>query len=141
MAGSLAPDDPVFEGTELRLAGPVEVGGRLRRADGDNLVWQGTLRTGIIGECRRCLGEVEQRVDDELTLLFSADEELLEDPSVYPLPADASSIDLAEAVREELVLRAAAFPLCKEDCKGICPVCGADLNAGPCSCAVSGTNH
>jgi uncharacterized protein len=139
--GVLAPDDPVFEGTTLVLAAPVEVSGRLRRAEADNYVWQGHIRARITGECRRCLGDVEQEVDESVSLLFSADPELEEDPSVYPLPADPSTIDLAVAVREELVLRASAFPLCSEDCKGLCPTCGADLNAGPCQCAVSGTNN
>lgn len=140
-AGSLAPDDPVFEGTTLTLTAPVEVTGRLRRAEGDNFVWQGTIRARLAGECRRCLGPAEQQVDDDLSLLFSSDEELLDDPSVYPLPSDTATIDLAEAVREELVLRAIALPLCREDCKGLCPDCGMDLNAGPCGCTASGTNH
>ena len=46
----------------------------------------------------------------------------------------ARSLDLRPAVREEWLLAAPAFVLCREDCKGLCPRCGADLNEGPCSC-------
>lgn len=139
--GSIGSDDPAFEGLTLELLGPVEVDGRLRAAEGDNYVWQGRIVARVAGECRRCLGRAEQHVDTEVTLLFSADPELADDPSVYLLPSDPSAIDLAEAVREELVLRVSAFPLCTEECRGLCPHCGADLNAGPCGCTAAGTNH
>jgi uncharacterized protein len=44
-------------------------------------------------------------------------------------------VDVTPAVREELVLAAPTFLLCRDDCRGICPRCGKDLNAGPCGCA------
>jgi len=40
-------------------------------------------------------------------------------------------------VREEVALTAPAWMLCREDCAGLCPKCGADLNEGPCQCARS----
>jgi uncharacterized protein len=67
-----------------------------------------------------------------MDVVFSSDPELIDDPSVYALSPDASSIDVTEAVREELALRVSAFPLCRPDCQGLCATCGADLNAGPC---------
>jgi uncharacterized protein len=65
------------------------------------------------------------------------DPDAADDPSVYPLAASATHLELGEAVREELALAIPAFPLCREDCAGLCPGCGADLNAGPCGCTVS----
>ena len=44
-------------------------------------------------------------------------------------------IDLSTCVREELALAVPRYPLCRDDCAGLCPRCGADLNAGPCACA------
>ena len=41
------------------------------------------------------------------------------------------SLDLRPAVREEWLLAAPAFPLCREDCRGLCPQCGANLNEDP----------
>ena len=47
----------------------------------------------------------------------------------------AADLDLRPALREQWLLAAPAFALCREDCKGLCPRCGADLNAGPHDCA------
>ena len=44
-------------------------------------------------------------------------------------------IDLGPYVWEELVFAAPAKYLCREDCRGLCPRCGANLNTGPCACA------
>ena len=43
-------------------------------------------------------------------------------------------IDLDPLVREQLVLSLPAYPVCREDCKGLCPVCGANLNERECGC-------
>jgi len=66
--------------------------------------------------------------------LFSADPDALEDPSSYPLAPDAIEIDLRPAVREELLLAVPRWVVCRDDCRGLCPRCGKDLNAGPCGC-------
>jgi len=68
-------------------------------------------------------------------VLLTSDPEAAEDPSVYPLPLEATQVDLGAVVREELALEVPGFVLCREDCAGLCPKCGADLNAGPCDCA------
>jgi len=67
-----------------------------------------------------------------VAVMFSGEPESQDDPDVYPLAPTANAIDLGQAVREELALAVEGFPLCREDCKGLCPKCGADLNAGPC---------
>ena len=70
-------------------------------------------------------------------MLLTSDAEAAEDPSVYPLPAAATQVDLSDVVREELALEVPGFVLCRDDCAGLCPRCGADLNAGPCACVRS----
>jgi uncharacterized protein len=132
--GVLRPDDPAFEGLELGLAGPVSVEGRLQETGPGEFFWRGTVRGEVRGGCRRCLADVAQPVDVDLNVLFSEDPDAADDPSVYPLPPAAPTIDLAAAIREELALAIPAYLLCREDCAGLCPRCGADLNAGPCHC-------
>ena len=74
-------------------------------------------------------------VSDDVHLIFvEAGEEEIDDPDVYVIDARARELDLRPAVREHWLLAAPAFALCREDCKGLCPTCGADLNAGPCDC-------
>lgn len=137
--GSLSPGDPALEGLDLELAGPVEVEGRLQGTSAGDYLWRGHLRAVVSGHCRRCLSPLEQVIDEPVDVVFSPDPEMSDDPSVYTIAPEATQVDVTTAVREELALRASAFPLCREDCRGLCPECGADLNAGACTCASSGS--
>lgn len=139
--GQIAPSASALEGLDVALTGPVQVEGMLQPTSEGNFLWRGRIQAEIAGECRRCLTPLTQRVDDEVDVLFSGDPELGDDPSVYPLPTHVDVIDVTAAVREELALRVSAFPLCRPDCKGFCAQCGADLNAGPCACMVSGSTN
>jgi uncharacterized protein len=133
--GELGQADPVLEGLDVALGGPVVVTGRLQATGEGRFYWHGTLRTVVAGECRRCLTPVAATVTADADALFAQDPEAREDPDAYPLPPDATEVDLAPAVREELLLAVPRFLLCREDCRGLCPRCGQDLNAGPCGCA------
>src|SRR5947208_3198169 len=66
----------------------------------------------------------------------NAPHELPDEPADYPLARDATAIGPRPAVREELLLAVPQWGmLCQDDCRGLCPRCGRDLNAGPCGCA------
>jgi len=132
--GELKQDDPGLAGTEVRLQEPVAVQGRLQALGDDRFYWQGTARTVVAGECRRCLTPVETPLQLEIGALFTKDPDAQDDPDSYPVAADATEIDVTPAVREELVLAAPRFVECREDCKGICPQCGQDLNTASCEC-------
>jgi uncharacterized protein len=135
--GQLGIEDPLLSELALPLAAPVDVSGRVQATQEGEFLWHGTIATQVAGECRRCLVPVTQDVMVNADILFSMDPDAADDPSVYPLAASATHLELGEAVREELALAIPAFPLCREDCAGLCPGCGADLNAGPCGCTVS----
>ncbi len=53
---------------------------------------------------------------------------------VYPLPERGTEVDLTAAVREQVLLQVPQFALCSEECSGLCPQCGTDLNDGACEC-------
>jgi len=133
--GELPQDDPVFEGTNLGLKEPVVVSGRFQTIGEGRFYWQGRATTVIAGECRRCLTPVSMPLSLEIGALFTQDPEAVDDPDTYAVAPDATEIDVTAAVREELVLTAPRYAECREDCKGLCPQCGKDLNAGPCGCA------
>jgi uncharacterized protein len=135
--GELQPDDPAFDGLELNLLGPVSVTGQLQATGSGEYLWRGAFRGAMQAECRRCLGEVRTNLDITVdAAIFSTDPEAADDPDSYPLLERASHIDIRDVAREELAL---ALPtrllLCREDCAGLCPNCGAELNAGPCGCS------
>lgn len=98
------------------------------------LVMKGTVRTRIHGICDRCAGEFQRDIsfpiDAVLVTELSSEED--EDENIFPLVGD--SADLEEIVRTVFVLNLDSKLLCREDCKGICPRCGKNLNLGKCDC-------
>ena len=74
-------------------------------------------------------------IEDESHIIYAEpDETTDDDPDVYPLDPDARELDLRPAIREQWLLAQPRYVLCREDCKGLCPRCGTDLNDGPCDC-------
>ena len=129
------PDHPIWTDAGVELARPLEVD--LAASDvGDGVLVRGTLRGAVRLDCRRCLQPVEHEIDEHVDLFFAPPmegEEEGDDGEVYPLPR-GPELDLTDAVREHVVLAAPEFALCREECRGLCPTCGADLNQGACDC-------
>src|SRR3954453_1518596 len=131
------PEHPMWSGTGGELTRPLQVE-LTGREVGDAVLVRGTLRTAVRLSCRRCLEPVEHEVDSHVDLLFASPmegEEEGDDGEVYPLPPRGDALDLTDAVREHVVLETPALALWREDCRGLCPSCGADLNQGTCECA------
>ena len=63
-----------------------------------------------------------------------ASDEEVDDPDVFRIPPRAVELDLRPAIREQWLLAVPSYALCREECRGLCPRCGADLNAGECEC-------
>jgi len=82
----------------------------------------GTVRAPWTGICRRCAIPVQERY---------APGSVNED-ELYPIVDD--TIDLEPLARDAIVLELPMAPLCREDCLGLCPQCGADRNEGECGC-------
>jgi len=131
----LPADDPVWESNDPRPIDAVRVTGRLSAAGPGRFYWHGRIDGDVTLECSRCLEETSAHVSDETHIIFAeAGDEETDDPDVYRLDPKARELDLRPAIREEWLLAAPTFAVCREDCKGLCPRCGADLNAGPCGC-------
>lgn len=75
-------------------------------------------------------GQVPAAVEDEVDEEIEADDE--DDLDVYAYQGE--EVDLEPLFREQVILAVPFAPLCSEDCKGLCPVCGIDLNTGSCTC-------
>jgi len=134
--GELAPDDAVWQEGDVRPSGPIAVSGRISPAGEGRYYWSGRLSGRVEMDCRRCLEPVEVDVDEEAHMLFAeAEDDEADDPDIFQIPPGARELDIRPAVREQWLLVAPAFVLCRDDCKGLCPNCGADLNAGACNCA------
>lgn len=132
----LSANDPVWLDDDPKPADAVHVTGRLSAAGPGRFYWHGKIDGDVSLECSRCLAETQRHVSDEAHLIFADGEnEETDDPDVYLIDSDAIELDLRPAIREQWILAAPSFALCREDCRGFCPRCGADLNAGAHDCS------
>lgn len=128
--------DATFTADELgaghpHVAGAIDLD-LVARSTIDGVVVTGTISVPWRAACRRCLAEVSGVVVAEVDELFRGEPD---DEEAEPIVGD--QIDLAPVVRQTVLLEMPEAPLCREDCAGICPVCGADRNIDPCDCDTS----
>lgn len=123
-----------WNGDAIAYVRPVTFSGTYMLAD-ETVIVRGIARAEISSPCARCLKPALTRVEAELDEAFirepdEAAREKNEDAYIY----SGHVLDLDEAVRTALLQELPSRILCKEDCKGLCPQCGADLNLHECSC-------
>jgi uncharacterized protein len=102
------------------------------------------FETRVTLTCVRCLAPFEHPLSREfhLTLVARAeadarsreDEETTESDEVDLFPLEGTRFDLTDMVREQVDLALPMNPVCRNECRGLCAQCGADLNRGPCNC-------
>jgi uncharacterized protein len=90
----------------------------------------GTVSGTWEGQCRRCLGSIDGELVAEVRELFRRGGG--EQEGTYPMAED--HVNLRDMVLDALFVSLPLLPLCREDCRGICALCGADLNLSPCAC-------
>jgi DUF177 domain-containing protein len=125
--------------TEFHATGAAHLRGRATKM-GRKVLVQAKFTVPLEGECKRCLNNVSLDEPVELTRSYvpavQSSEEAGEEGAEL---ADEESyagkeIDLRPALREQILLSIPSSPLCREECKGLCPKCGKDLNVGECGC-------
>jgi uncharacterized protein len=95
------------------------------------LLVQARMSAKTVCECVRCLENFQQPLDIDFTELYAFTPNSMTESGLL-LP-ETGQIDLAPLVREEMLLAIPINPLCSEDCKGLCPVCGENLNETTCN--------
>ena len=116
---------------EKPFAHPVRVGGTVRNMAGA-LSLEGTAETTLELVCDRCLKPFARELALPVSTLLA--EELEDEENDEIVLLEDGAVDLDEVFTTALVLSMDAKHLCSEDCRGLCPTCGADLNEGPCGC-------
>ena len=135
-----AEGELVLEDERLRLVQPPTVSGEIWRED-RRVHAKGRALARVQVECDRCLNLIELPVDSSFELEYVTQEdyraqqavELTEDDLELTV-FDGEVIDIDALVTEEILLAVPDHILCKDDCKGICPGCGADRNSVNCGC-------
>lgn len=141
----LTPESLQLEADEGFALEEGRIRGRLERGEDEGVHFRGRLEGRLDFQCGRCLEPFTDRLDADLDLFFlprhqdAADEEeeqevQLSDRDMVVTYYAEERIDLGEMVREQIHLAVPMRRLCREDCKGLCPSCGANRNLTACDC-------
>jgi uncharacterized protein len=129
---------------ECEFTAPIRI--RLKAARiGEMVEVEGDLETTLRLTCGRCLTEFVEPLATDFAFTYARE---VQEPPAGGAPAEGRAeaeeagligfrgeeIDLTEGIQEQVVLSLPLRPLCREDCKGLCVACGADLNSGECEC-------
>jgi uncharacterized protein len=132
-------DDPIAileEGTESHVIGTLNVTKTHR-----GVLVQGTVETAMPMECSRCFKtfkntltvNIEEEYFPSLDINSGTPLEVPEEPDCFKID-EHHILDLSDAIRQNALLAIPMKPLCREDCAGLCQVCGKDLNKSQCDC-------
>lgn len=94
-------------------------------------------------QCDRCAEDYTAPVEVSFTMVYAWDESdrsTAEDDNFYVLAEGQNVIDLSETVREYLLLAVPIKNLCRVDCRGLCAICGTNLNEHTCTCTTGETD-
>ncbi len=111
----------------------------------DHIRVNGRVETALRLNCARCLAEFQMEINSPFTIFYmraaglplDEDVELAEEDMISAT-YEGDEIDFSTEISEQILLAIPFKPLCKEDCRGLCPSCGAELNVTECAC---GQNH
>lgn len=123
-------------GMKLETPNGIEYHLQLTNA-GEGIVLSGEVKCTATTLCARCLKKTQLDIAGEAEgyyVLEATQEAQGYESDEFECVAQDGSFDIAAAIEAALVYATPYVVLCKEDCKGLCPQCGADLNEGPCGC-------
>lgn len=135
---------------EFRVVGGTEVSGTVRRDEGTTIVLAARVTSTLEVPCSRCLEPFVVPVDAQVETRFvpagdlakvTADtvgsgeiDDEVQDRDLGLAEYRDETIDLGQVIREQFVLALPMKPLCREDCQGLCPMCGVNRNQELCAC-------
>ncbi len=120
-----------FNGQNISFTSPMHLEGDIKNIDG-LLYMVLSCNAGYVSQCSRCLAPVESKLDFTIKEVFSKTE--LENENDDVIILNSNEIDLKEIAEQAFCCALPITDLCSEDCKGLCPVCGCNLNLETCSC-------
>ncbi len=129
-AFEFTPEENLLLLPDAYIDGSVNVIGTLELHEDDCYV-DGTINCKIVGKCARCVEVAEHNFNIEFSVKYvRANPDLEEFEYIYK----SGVVDLRQAVSEIISLNQPQIIYCKEECKGLCPICGSNLNEKDCNC-------
>ena len=123
---------------DVQFTTPLKVTGHAYR-DGDEVMISARVSAAVAMSCGRCVIDMADTVAADMHVMYRPEDQrpdYLEGEEEVGLGYyEGGIIDIREDVRRYLLLEIPVWPVCDEDCKGLCATCGANLNDYPCDCA------
>ncbi len=119
---------------EYQLTEPVSVSGSITNQGDGTFVLHGSYSAVAVLTCSRCGKDFSFTLSGEIDAMFAAEPAPDQEGEYSIFRLEQETADLGEAVAGEIFFALPMQPLCRPDCKGLCPVCGTDLNQNSCSC-------
>jgi uncharacterized protein len=136
-----APEAVTAEGDTFSVVAPAELAFDIFK-DKDKFRLEGRVTSTLELPCGRCLEAYPLAVDAAFDLRYQPrstntgeGEQSVEEDDLTTAFYDNEEIDLGQLVREQFYLALPMKPLCRDECKGLCPQCGTNLNRGTCGCS------
>ena len=129
-----------YHGAEFRQAGPLKTDA-VAELRGTEIHVRGHVGTSLEASCDRCLGPVVIPVERDFDLFYRPISAIARAEEIE-LPQDelevgffsGDGIEFDDVVTEQVILSVPMKVICKTDCRGLCPVCGSNLNVEKCNC-------
>jgi uncharacterized protein len=155
LSGDVTAEEMGLSEADAVVQGPLAVGLDLRKVE-STICITGVVEGTAVRQCVRCLKEFDEPIAFAVRAAYEREvkpapagpkredhrkkhappivEAEVEEPNddIYHYAGD--HLDLAPMLREQVILAAPMHPLCRDECLGLCPRCGKDLNEGPCQC-------
>lgn len=123
-----APADLGSDVIGVPVGSPVDLDIRLEEV-GEGVLVTGTASAHLRGECGRCLTAIDDEIEIDLQELFVHPGHVAESEEASRIVGEL--LDLEPLLRDQVVLDLPYQPVCRDDCQGLCPECGANLNENP----------
>ncbi len=120
-----------FNGQNISFTSPMHLQGDIKNING-MLYLVLSCTVSYVYQCSRCLAPAESKLDFNIKEVFSKTE--LENENDDVIILSSNEIDLKEIAEQSFFCALPIAGLCKDDCKGLCPVCGCNLNTESCNC-------
>jgi uncharacterized protein len=138
---SYNPGSLDYHGAEFRQTAPLKLHATAELLAGDIRIW-GHLETRLESSCDRCLGAVKIPVSCDFDLFYRPMQRIAREEEIE-VPTDemevgfysGDGIELADVATEQVILAVPMKVICNTECRGLCPVCGANRNVTHCDCA------
>lgn len=118
---------------EIKVLSPVKVDGVMYMTE-NVLNFNAHVKTSLELICSRCLQPFEKMFENDINEQFTFDRNNKDVDTTF---LDSDSLNVTEMIIEDIILSLPMKHLCKDDCKGLCPVCGTNLNFSSCNCSKS----